>query len=64
MAQNFKNFCIGQNFDMIYDLGKMVGKGGFARVFTVTSKTTAAQKFAAKVYSKDTLFSKGDIRKF
>lgn len=47
----FQTFTLKENFEKKYTIEKIIGKGGFAKVYRVLSRT--GEKFAAKVFQKN-----------
>ncbi|CAD8201262.1 unnamed protein product [Paramecium pentaurelia] len=60
-------FCFVQNLDQLYTLQDVIGKGGFSKVYTLTPNIRLPNQsfnYAGKVYNKNELLSKKDLKKF
>ncbi|CAK92342.1 unnamed protein product (macronuclear) [Paramecium tetraurelia] len=60
-------FCFVQNLDELYTLQDVIGKGGFSKVYTLTPNIRLPNQpfnYAGKVYNKNELLSKKDLKKF
>ncbi|CAD8125116.1 unnamed protein product [Paramecium sonneborni] len=60
-------FCFVQNLDQLYTLQDVIGKGGFSKVYTLTPNIRLPNQpfsYAGKVYNKNELLLKKDLKKF
>ncbi|KAM3143993.1 hypothetical protein pb186bvf_003757 [Paramecium bursaria] len=60
-----QKFCFAQNFDILYQLDEILGRGGFSKVYKLIPQKGQPNKIVAgKIYDKQELVQKKDIKKF